>query len=89
MINDIINEAKSKMKATMHVFEEDLHGIVDALQDRAQALAGFRVGPGRQALGGGSGRSGIAGCGDRDHKWPAGFVVQALYPTRDRPVKGR
>lgn len=27
MINDIINEAKSKMKSTMHVFEEDLHGI--------------------------------------------------------------
>jgi len=27
MINDIINEAKSKMKASFHVFEEDLHGI--------------------------------------------------------------
>lgn len=27
MINDIINEAKSKMKSTMHVFEEDLQGI--------------------------------------------------------------
>lgn len=27
MINDIINEAKSKMKSTLHVFEEDLHGI--------------------------------------------------------------
>jgi ribosome recycling factor len=27
VINDIINEAKSKMKSTMHVFEEDLHGI--------------------------------------------------------------
>ncbi len=27
MINDIINEAKSKMKSTLHVFEEDLQGI--------------------------------------------------------------
>ena len=27
MINDIINETKSKMKSTFHVFEEDLHGI--------------------------------------------------------------
>jgi ribosome recycling factor len=27
MINDIINEAKSKMKSTIGVFEEDLHGI--------------------------------------------------------------
>ena len=27
MINDIINETKSKMKSTMHVFEEDLQGI--------------------------------------------------------------
>lgn len=27
MINDIISEAKSKMKSTMHVFEEDLQGI--------------------------------------------------------------
>lgn len=27
MINDIISEAKSKMKASFHVFEEDLHGI--------------------------------------------------------------
>lgn len=27
MINDIISEAKSKMKSTLHVFEEDLHGI--------------------------------------------------------------
>lgn len=27
MINDIINETKSKMKSTMSVFEEDLHGI--------------------------------------------------------------
>lgn len=27
MINDIINEAKTKMKSTLHVFEEDLHGI--------------------------------------------------------------
>jgi ribosome recycling factor len=27
MINDIINETKSKMKATLSVFEEDLHGI--------------------------------------------------------------
>jgi ribosome recycling factor len=27
MINDIINETKSKMKSTISVFEEDLHGI--------------------------------------------------------------
>ena len=27
MIDDIINEAKSKMRSTMAVFEEDLHGI--------------------------------------------------------------
>lgn len=27
MINDIINETRSKMKATLSVFEEDLHGI--------------------------------------------------------------
>jgi ribosome recycling factor len=27
MINDIINETKSKMKSTLSVFEEDLHGI--------------------------------------------------------------
>lgn len=27
MINDIINEAKSKMRSTVSVFEEDLHGI--------------------------------------------------------------
>lgn len=27
MINDIINETKNKMKSTLHVFEEDLHGI--------------------------------------------------------------
>lgn len=27
MINDIIHEAKTKMKSTLHVFEEDLHGI--------------------------------------------------------------
>ena len=27
MINDILNEAKSKMKSTFHVFEEDLQGI--------------------------------------------------------------
>jgi ribosome recycling factor len=27
MINDIINETKSKMKSTLHVFEEDLQGI--------------------------------------------------------------
>ncbi len=27
MINDIINETKGKMKSTLHVFEEDLHGI--------------------------------------------------------------
>jgi len=27
MINDILNEAKSKMKSTIHVFEEDLQGI--------------------------------------------------------------
>ena len=27
MINDILNETKSKMKSTLHVFEEDLHGI--------------------------------------------------------------
>lgn len=27
MINDIINETKAKMKSTLHVFEEDLHGI--------------------------------------------------------------
>jgi ribosome recycling factor len=27
MINDIIAEAKSKMKSTLHVFEEDLHGM--------------------------------------------------------------
>jgi ribosome recycling factor len=27
MINDIINEAKSKMRSTINVFEEDLHGI--------------------------------------------------------------
>ena len=27
MINDILNETKSKMKSTMHVFEEDLQGI--------------------------------------------------------------
>jgi len=27
VINDIINETKSKMKSTMHVFEEDLQGI--------------------------------------------------------------
>jgi ribosome recycling factor len=27
MINDIVNEARSKMKATLHVFEEELHGM--------------------------------------------------------------
>ncbi len=27
MINDIINETRSKMKSTLSVFEEDLHGI--------------------------------------------------------------
>ena len=27
MINDIINETKSKMKATLSVYEEDLHGM--------------------------------------------------------------
>jgi ribosome recycling factor len=27
MINDILNETKSKMKSTLSVFEEDLHGI--------------------------------------------------------------
>lgn len=27
MINDIINEAKSKMKSTLAVYEQDLHGI--------------------------------------------------------------
>lgn len=27
MINDIITETKNKMKSTLHVFEEDLHGI--------------------------------------------------------------
>ena len=27
MINDIINEAKSKMKSSLHVFEEELQGI--------------------------------------------------------------
>lgn len=27
MINDIINEAKAKMKSTLHVFEEELHGM--------------------------------------------------------------
>jgi len=27
MINDVINEAKAKMKATVSVYEEDLHGI--------------------------------------------------------------
>ena len=27
MINDIISEARSKMKSTLHVFEEDLHSI--------------------------------------------------------------
>ncbi len=27
MINDIINETRQKMKASLHVFEEDLHGI--------------------------------------------------------------
>ena len=27
MINDITNEAKSKMKATLHVFDEDLQGL--------------------------------------------------------------
>ncbi|MEZ4669383.1 MAG: ribosome recycling factor [Anaerolineae bacterium] len=27
MINDIITEAKNKMKSSLHVFEEDLHGI--------------------------------------------------------------
>jgi ribosome recycling factor len=27
MINDILNETKTKMKSTMSVFEEDLHGI--------------------------------------------------------------
>lgn len=27
MMNDIINEARSKMKSTLHVFEEELHGI--------------------------------------------------------------
>lgn len=27
MINDIINEARSKMKSTIHVFEQDLNGI--------------------------------------------------------------
>jgi ribosome recycling factor len=27
MINDIVNEARSKMKSTLHVFEEDLQGI--------------------------------------------------------------
>ena len=26
MINDIINEAKAKMKSTIGVFENDLHG---------------------------------------------------------------
>jgi ribosome recycling factor len=41
MINDIINETKSKMKSTLTVFEEDLHGIrggraSTALIDRLQ-----------------------------------------------------
>ncbi len=27
MINDIINETRQKMKSSLHVFEEDLHGI--------------------------------------------------------------
>jgi ribosome recycling factor len=27
MINDILNEARTKMKQTLHVFEEELHGI--------------------------------------------------------------
>lgn len=27
MMNDIINEARNKMKSTLHVFEEELHGI--------------------------------------------------------------
>lgn len=27
MINDIVNEAKAKMKSTLHVFEEELHGM--------------------------------------------------------------
>jgi ribosome recycling factor len=27
MLNEILNEARSKMQSTLHVFEEDLHGI--------------------------------------------------------------